>query len=356
MHEFKITFLGSLGYGNPDASIGFDKIIERKNIPKEIVDFGRELLTGGECMVDVNRKDDGCMDGRSSAEIVYPSEVSDTGFEQVKVDSVAKVLNHNRYKLAGGGYITAFAMQLALEPEVTELSTDLERAVNRLSEEDVYCGIHTADCNGDEASTGCGASDKIQKILRRALSLKDEVNSTIESVFDQLKMPFDPDAAKRADDGLEVTLGHRDYFENSNGKSRFEVIMRKIAELNKSKNNGDRPLAVCKGLKGEHKELYAIINTAEGKTFSQAKFTMKIQDKIRELYLGITDEQVSDITPEVFSIDVPRVVQLAKIMAKGRPNEEEAYQTALYAGLSFQFATAAELTDGTLENYLVEAA
>ena len=41
-------------------------------------------------------------------------------------------------------------------------------------------------------------------------------------------------------------------------------------------------------------------------------------------------------------------------MAEGRENSEEAFQVALQAGLAFQVATAATLTDGSLRMFVVQ--
>lgn len=124
MNRFKVTELGSLGYGNPDAKIGFQKIVERNNIPPEVIQYAIELLKSGECMVDVSRNDDGCIDGRLTEQIVLPFIGSDTGFHTVNIDDINDLLGNNRYKVAGGGYITALAMQLALEPDIEVLDDE----------------------------------------------------------------------------------------------------------------------------------------------------------------------------------------------------------------------------------------
>lgn len=185
--------------------------------------------------------------------------------------------------------------------------------------------------------------------LERGLVLKDPINDTISSIYNIANIKYDSVIVNKADEGLKITLGHETYFNNSNGLSRFEVIMQKISEVHSEQKIDDmRPLSVCKNLAGKHQELFIYVNLAEGFTFSQAEFTRKIKQK----HPSLIDDQI----PGAFVIDVPRISQLAKAMAKGRDDDEEAYQIAFHAGLSFQLAIAAELTDGTLENYLSEAA
>ncbi len=57
--------------------------------------------------------------------------------------------------------------------------------------------------------------------------------------------------------------------------------------------------------------------------------------------------------PQVFAVDVPRIVQLARAMAEGRDDPQHAFEVALFAGLAFQFATASYLTDGSLRTFVV---
>ena len=57
----------------------------------------------------------------------------------------------------------------------------------------------------------------------------------------------------------------------------------------------------------------------------------------------------------MFVVDLPRIVALAHAMADDR-EDPAAFQLALEAGLAFQVATAATLTDGTLRTFVVSQA
>ena len=144
---------------------------------------------------------------------------------------------------------------------------------------------------------------------------------------------------------MSATIAHEGYFEGSDGHTRFDIIMNNIADVQGTVRS-DEPVSVSKHLCGSHRESYVVLNTVAGKTFSQAKFQKQMAEKFPDI-------PPKDL-PQAFVVDVPRIVELAKAMAKGRDNEEDAFKVALFAGLAFQFATAALLTDGTLRQFVVE--
>ena len=62
------------------------------------------------------------------------------------------------------------------------------------------------------------------------------------------------------------------------------------------------------------------------------------------------DSEDSEL-PQVFVVDVPRIVELAQAVSLNKP-VENAFAIALQAGVSYQLATAATLTDGSLRVFI----
>lgn len=341
-NNYKVTEIDSLGYGNPEAKISYKKKIDSGEFQPEVIEKGVEVIKSGECMVDVTDPDDGCIDGRLTTHVLAPTMAGESFVDTETVDA-----NHNRNKVAGGGYITSLVMKLALDPEVESLDEDLSEVARHLTEQGIYCGTHTGEHVHDDKNVDCGANDKFEQILRRGAGFMSEIGDTIRSITTQfdLGVKFDDDVIDQANAGLEGTLGHADYFAGSNGKSRFKIIMENIAEVQK-KANTDRAVSVSKHLGGDHNEAFIVLNTVKGKTFSQAEF----HKRLVEAFPGVDEKQI----PQAFIVDVPRIVELAQKMVNGRDNEEQAFMVALYAGLAFQFAAAAELTDGTLRRFVVQ--
>lgn len=120
-----------------------------------------------------------------------------------------------------------------------------------------------------------------------------------------------------------------------------------------------KPLAVIKHLRGDHKEDFIVINYVAGKTFSQAVMR-------RELKTSFPD-MPDHMLPQVFVVDVPRIIQLAGVIAEkniaalrdSRPDVENPFEfataVALQAGISYQLATACTLTDGSLRTFTIQA-
>lgn len=100
----------------------------------------------------------------------------------------------------------------------------------------------------------------------------------------------------------------------------------------------EKPLAVTKRLDGDHNEDYIIVNYVEGTTFSQGAFA----DTLRESFPDKDDKNLA----QAFVVDAWRVVELAKASVP-----EDEFETAMYAGVAYQVATAATLTDGTLKMF-----
>ena len=337
---YKITEIDSLGYGNPEAKISHQKKIDSGEFQEEVIEKGVEIILSGSCMTDINDKDDGCIDGRLTAYVLLPFYGE---FKDLKTNAA----KHNRYKVAGGGYITSLVMKLALDPEVETLDEDLRGVAHHLTMQGIYCGTHTGEHVIDGKTVDCGANDKFEEILLRGSVHRTDIERTISYITNKfdLGVSFSKGVVDLAEAGLSITLSHHDYFAGSNGKKRFDTIMDAISEAQDASQQ-ERAVSVSKHLSGNHNEAFIVINTVAGKTFSQPE----LQRKLVEAFPDIPPEKL----PQAFVVDVPRIVELAEAMAKGRENEEEAKMIALYAGLAFQFAVAAELTDGTLRRFIVQ--
>lgn len=344
MSTYTVTEIAPLGYGNPEAKISYAKKIENGEFTPEVVEKGAEFIQDGLCMVDVTEPDDGCIDGRLTTHVLVPTGTDTFDFDDIETHGVT---SHNRYKVAGGGYITSLVMKLALDPEVETIDEDLEGVAHHLTRLGIYCGTHSGDHTQNPGSIDCGANDKFEEILRTGHKFKDNIKYTIQTVLSQfdLGVKFDEAVADRAEAGLAGTFSHKGYFSGSNGRNRFEIIMHNIAEAQKAIGS-ERAVSVSKHLGGNHNEAFIVLNTVAGKTFSQAK----LQERMSQFFPNRNPVTMA----QTFIVDIPRIVELAKAMAKGRDNEDDAFKVALYAGIAFQFATAAELTDGTLRRFVVQ--
>lgn len=132
----------------------------------------------------------------------------------------------------------------------------------------------------------------------------------------------------------EATLADDAYFEGSTGASRLQRILATQAAASEIEG-GRKPVAVTKHLDGDHNEDYIIVNYVKGKTFSQGILAEKLRAEF-------TDKEDKNLA-QAFVVDAWRVVELAQAAA-----EEEDFEAALYAGVMYQVATAATLTDGSL--------
>ncbi len=339
MINYSVTELPPLGYGNADASISLTKKLERDQLDEAVVNRGAEIINEGSCMADITEGDDGCIDGRHSLKLLY---VLRDEFHEV---DVTDPFTHKRAKVAGGGYMTSLMMKLALDPEVTTINEDITGLVRHLTELGVYCGVHTGSHIGN-GSVDCGANDKFDVILRTYRSFQSHINQTIEAVMPHMDISteYSHDIANEAGAGLERTLSHEGYFDDSNGQARFDLIMDEIEQMQK-RTGAEKPLSVSKHLADDHNEAYIILNTVPGKTFSQAAFRQKLQEEFPD----VPPEQL----PQAFVVDLPRVVELAEAMSTGREDKGHAFRVALQAGIGFQIAAAATLTDGSLRNFIV---
>lgn len=335
--EVVVTEIDALGYGNVSSSISYDKQRENGELSAEVDRRAVELIVSGEMMRTITDVDDGCIDGRPADELLYLDEKGE--FSTVPIDDPS---THERAKVAGGGYITGLAMKRAIDTAGVDVEMDMKVAADVLTDAGVYCGAHTGAHSHDSA-TDCGANDKIDTILANGVLYRKEITESMRGLLAVAGVELDQEKVDTVLSGWSETLDRPDYFGASNGANRFSVIEDTLREAQSRSGNYAKPVAVSKNLSGDHKEDYIVINYREGATFSQAAF----RQKLTEEFADTPDKQLA----QAFVVDVPRIVLLAKALTHDRP---EAFETALCAGVAYQLATAATLTDGTLRTFIVQ--
>ena len=342
-----------LGYGNPEASISYVKQKESGELPDELEHAAVEIITSGECMVDITETDDGCIDGRTVIRVTYVDLTGEVREVQAMSDDV-----HERYKVAGGGYMTSLAMEFAFHPPLVGVDVLLKEVAATLAEHELFCGMHSGDRQAPElGSTDCGANDKVLPIFGTSVTYKREIADSTSALLSIAGALYSDTAQQYTQSNWNAVTASPDAFESSTGRSRYETVMEVLRAAQTSiAKEAQKPLAVIKHLQGDHKEDFIIINYVPGRTFSQAQLRRRLKEK----YPDAPDEQI----PQAFVVDVPRIIELAEIVAKrntkllaqsyeGDDIESHAFSIALQAGISYQLATAATLTDGSLRTFIV---
>lgn len=327
----------ALGFGNPESKISYTRQRENGELPADVDGRAVEIITSGVAMRFITDTDDGCIDGRPAVELLYINEQC-----QFYTKPIEDAAEHERAKVAGGGYITALAMKQALEAAAGHVDADMRSVADSLASAGVHCGAHTG-AHGHSEATDCGANDKIETILAKGVSFQTEIAGELRDLLAVAGLDFKADTYEAVMDGWQRTLNQTEYFAGSNGATRFSAIEESLKKAQEARGDYSKPVGVSKQLAGDHKEDYIIINYIDGKTFSQAAF----RQQLIEEFPDIPDETRA----QAFVVDVPRVVELAKAMTK---DQEEDFLAALYAGIAYQLATAATLTDGTLRTFIVK--
>ena len=341
--------LEPLGYGTAESAISHKKKVESGELVPEIDDSAQEFIKSGNGLVEVHEHDDGCIDGRCSEQVI----ASVDELEALTNDDVDLFIsedgefytssNHERAKVAGGGYITGQVIRIGAGMKGESIEQDLADLTVDLANQNIYCGAHTgAHLKGD--GTDCGANDKVRLIIQNGSrsnaetenpGFREDIKKSTEALLSLINVDFDPDTYERVMDNWAEAASDNDYFGESTGRSRLGTIVSSQEAINDS-NEGEKPLTVTKHLGGSHNEAYIIVNFQEGKTFSQNA----LLEVLRAEFPGVEDEKL----PQAFVVDAWRVAQLAVASV-----DEEKGTEALYAGVAFQLATAATLTDGTLK-------
>jgi len=323
-----------LGFGNSEAKIS---ITERMKDLLEATMINRqgEIILEGQEFVAVDNKDDGCIDGRIAHLVRF---INSANFEEQ--ESLADQ-GHERAKVAGGGYITALAMYIATKFNTGSADGDLAAVTALLTSEGVFCGAHTGEhSNPDDHVTDCGANDKIQKILVRAVEFAGNIREKTEALLAVAGVTLDPETAASVDGKMQSAWGKAadsDYFDGSDGDSRMLVIKQAMVDA-QNISGAEKPVAVSKDLAGKHNESFIVVNYNDGTTLSQRQ----LQERLMAEFPDVPVEKL----PQAFVVDAWRIVELATALNKA--DETLDMTTLLYSGVAYQLATAAELTDGSL--------
>ncbi|QQS18233.1 hypothetical protein IPL68_06415 [Candidatus Saccharibacteria bacterium] len=337
MEEYNVQEVPAMGFGNPDAKISYAKQKAENRLSDEVESAAVEIIQAGSAMGEITDKDDGCMDGRGAKWVTFANAL---GIFGEKATTAAK---HLRAKLAGGGYLTALSMKIALDSHVGDVDEELREVTVTLADQGIICGTHKGDHENEE-KTDCGANDNLKTIFINGFNHFGAITKTIKTIYTLRGIAYDESADNRVHAGWSGTLEQQGYFAGSNGVSRYKVIMGHIAR-EQQKDGGEYPVSTSKHLRGGHNEAFVVLNFCEGKTFSQAAFKEQLQARFPDT----PEEEL----PQVFVVDVSRILTLAEAMSKGREDEKGHSGVALFAGISYQFATAATLTDGSLRTFIV---
>lgn len=330
--RYTVREISPLGVGNPESAISYKKQIESGELTAEVAEAAAEYILSGEGMRQLTDTDDGCIDGRRARRVVFVAESGE--FSERSIEDPAE---HLRAKVAGGGYVTSLAMHTGLGKSADSIENDLSGIVSDLAESHVYCGAHTGE-HAHEHTTDCGANDKFPLILANGLGFKDVIAANTIALVQEAGLDVDESILEDMFSNWKAAVDAQ-YGEASSGVSRLDVIEDGIATLQQTSELKEKPLAVLKDLEGDHKEDFIIVNYRDGETFSQAALNEFLAARH------------PDTQAQAFVVDASRIVTLAKALSGD--NEQDFHQ-ALYAGVAFQLATAATLTDGSLRTFIVK--
>ncbi len=300
-----ITEVGPLGYGNPDATISYEKKLASGELSPEVADRVAELLGSGDLLVDIDESVDDCIDGRT--------------------------FGAERASVAGGGYVTGTAMRLGAGHKGETIDADILETGADFTAKKVYCGAHIGSHkHGD--GTDCGANDKMLPILNTAMQFENEIAATTKALIETAGLEFNEDIFKRVIGNWQSVLDDANYFAESTGVSRLKTIEAII-------DTAGQPQESVKDLPGNHEEISLVINYIQGKTVSHNGLARKLGE-------SFPDIEPTKL-PQAFVVDAWRIVELAKAAV---PKEE--FEVGVYGGVMYQAATAATLTDGSLPTYI----
>jgi len=333
-HEKELSFIEipAIGYGNAESSISYVKQLESGELSPQVDARASELITSGELLVTVDDLDDGCIDGRPTESLLlYVTEAGEF-YEQPADNS-----NHERAKVAGGGYVTATAMRLGSGYKGDTIDGDILETGLVLTAKEVYCGAHTGE-HKHEDGTDCGANDRMLEIFNNAMRYEENIAGTTKALIETAGLEFNEATFAKVMKNWQAVIEDDPYFEGSTGASRLRAAQA-IIQTAHAETEADKPLSVIKHLAGSHKEDYLVVNYAKGKTMSQVKFANTLSEEFPEL--------ASENLAQAFVVDAWRIVELAEASVK-----KEDVEAAIYAGVMYQVATAATLTDGSLRTFI----
>lgn len=339
--------LDAPGVGNKNSSISVKKYegsLDKEALAKAV----HEIVRSSECVVVCNHTDDGCIDGRCVIQLALPDS---EGFNIKKVDDNT---GNERAKVAGGGLITSLAMYKALGEGVVSPEQDIIYIADEFAKKDIYCGGHTGIHGSEEQNkTDCGANDRFDEIIDTAIKNREQIAKVTELLVEPTGEGFSSDSLDSSFDSWSDILTKSKYFDGSNGSQRLEAIKNGIL-IAQENMPIDKKASVLKNLGGDHNEILLVVNYAKGRTFSQTK----LRETLIEQFPGVDPNDL----PQVFALDVWRIEELAHAVAdlpekatsrqRSDENRQERFSRALHAGIAYQVATYATLTDGSLPVYV----
>jgi hypothetical protein len=343
-----VTTLEPMRYGNVDSAISYDKKRESGELKLEIDTAAQEFLKSGEGVIKVHEHDDGCIDGRCTQYVVVTDAEEVAALQSNDVElfvnedgefyfKESDSSNHERAKVAGGGYVTGLAARLGAGVKGATADSDIAQLGTDYASKDIVCGAHTG-AHMKDVGTDCGANDKLRLILENGAVYKDKIQGNVEGLFGLIGLDFKPEVFEAVIANWQNATSDDAYFDGSTGKSRLEAVLATQEAVNKA--SGEKPRAVTKHLRDDHNEAYIVVNFIEGTTLSQNA----LLEKLRTEFPGVEDKDL----PQAFVVDAWRVVELANAAV-----EDDKQELALYAGVAYQLATAATLTDGSLKLFAV---
>jgi hypothetical protein len=241
--ETQFKEIPPIGYGNAESKISYTKQLAEKELTPEVDARASELITSGELLVDVDENDDGCIDGRPTESLLlYVTEQGD--FYEKPADNS----NHERAKVAGGGYVTATAMRLGAGYKGENIDKDILETGSVLTSKEVYCGAHTGE-HKHEDGTDCGANDRMLEIFNTATYFESEVKATAKALIEIAGLEFNPVAFGKVLKNWQKIIEDDAYFEGSTGASRLRAAQAVIQAAHDEKRT-EKPLSVIKHLAG----------------------------------------------------------------------------------------------------------
>lgn len=313
------------GYGNHAAKISLKKQRQDNEITPEVEQKAALLIASGSCVVPVTHKDDGCIDGRYATNKVYRA----LSGELVK-DHIDN-LHHRRPLVAGGGAITGRACWIGAKGPGENSRRDLVKTVERLMARHINFGAHTGQHASGE-NIDCGANDKEQLIFSNIIVFEDKIKQDAVVLFKKLGWEFPQHSWDIMIGQVKKLQAQAAYFVGASGRKNLDIIAKGLQV------EGSAPTSVIKELGGIHNEDFIYINLVKDTTFDQALFHEALQ----------MDFPATESLAQIFVVDIWRIQELAEAVG----DSEQEKTAAFMAGLAYQLATAATLTDGTLRVFI----
>lgn len=324
-----------LGFGTPGAA----NYEARVNALSDEIDIDAVVgvVESSEPISEVCDVDCGCIDGRRAMEVHYAEKDGKPAMHETEDSTI-----HDRYKVAGGGYVTGVAIMAGVGVLGSHVNDDVTRVIEGLAKDDIFCGTHNG-CHEHGENSDCGANDNMKLIFENAVKHESAIKNSINGLLDIVGLSIGSEAINDVFDNLKYAAQNEAYFEGSCGHLRHEKMKKSIDNIFIENEDIEKPVAVSKKLAGEHQELFIIINFCKGMTFSQPTFRLMLAEKYPNVDI--------DRLPQAFVIDIARIEEIAKSIADQNGSD---YMQTLVSGIIYQLATAATLTDGSLRTFIVK--